>query len=163
MTRGKRALAALDDDIRDFDISQDGSQVVLERVQERSDVVLLDPLPQISLQPSQAIDVLEASGSASPDSRSTGLNSPHERAVACLRSLRNRSRAKAAQGWAAMVETSSPNRWGCCGSSGQRQRSEARPIPRVGRAMLERGPSHPTHRFRLWAGYGLTGNYLASR
>jgi Tol biopolymer transport system component len=29
-------------DIRDFDISQDGSQVVLERVQERSDVVLMD-------------------------------------------------------------------------------------------------------------------------
>ena len=83
----KRALAALDDDIRDLDISQDGSQVVLERVQERSDVVLLDRLPQISLQPSQAIDVLEASGSASPYSRSTGLNSPHERAVACLRSL----------------------------------------------------------------------------
>jgi hypothetical protein len=47
MTRGKRALEALDDDIRDFDISQDGSQVVLERVQERSDVVLLDPLPPI--------------------------------------------------------------------------------------------------------------------
>jgi len=31
--------------IRDFDISQDGREVVLERVQERSDVVLLD-LPQ---------------------------------------------------------------------------------------------------------------------
>ena len=29
-------------DIRDFDISRDGSEVVLERVQERSDVVLLD-------------------------------------------------------------------------------------------------------------------------
>jgi Tol biopolymer transport system component len=29
-------------DIRDFDISPDGSEVVLERVQERSDVVLLD-------------------------------------------------------------------------------------------------------------------------
>jgi WD40-like Beta Propeller Repeat len=31
-----------DFDIRDFDISADGSAVVLERVQERSDVVLLD-------------------------------------------------------------------------------------------------------------------------
>jgi Tol biopolymer transport system component len=31
-----------DFDIRDFDISPDGSEVVLERVQERSDVVLLD-------------------------------------------------------------------------------------------------------------------------
>jgi Tol biopolymer transport system component len=29
-------------DIRDFDISPDGREVVLERVQERSDVVLLD-------------------------------------------------------------------------------------------------------------------------
>ncbi len=29
-------------DIRDFDISADGREVVLERVQERSDVVLLD-------------------------------------------------------------------------------------------------------------------------
>jgi len=36
---------ALDFDIRDFDISPDGREVVLERVQERSDVVLLD-LPQ---------------------------------------------------------------------------------------------------------------------
>jgi len=36
---------APDFDIRDFDISQDGREVVLERVQERSDVVLLD-LPQ---------------------------------------------------------------------------------------------------------------------
>src|ERR1017187_9702109 len=35
-----------------------------------------------------------------------------------LRFLRNRSRAQAARGWAAMVETSSPSRWGCCGSSG---------------------------------------------
>jgi hypothetical protein len=34
-----------DFDIRDFDISPDGREVVLERVQERSDVVLLD-LPQ---------------------------------------------------------------------------------------------------------------------
>ena len=29
-------------DIRDFDISPDGREVVLERVQERSDVVLMD-------------------------------------------------------------------------------------------------------------------------
>jgi Tol biopolymer transport system component len=36
---------ATDFDIRDFDISPDGREVVLERVQERSDVVLLD-LPQ---------------------------------------------------------------------------------------------------------------------
>jgi hypothetical protein len=31
-----------DFEIRDFDISPDGREVVLERVQERSDVVLLD-------------------------------------------------------------------------------------------------------------------------
>ena len=31
-----------DFDIRDFDISPDGAEVVLERMQERSDVVLLD-------------------------------------------------------------------------------------------------------------------------
>jgi Tol biopolymer transport system component len=37
---------ALDFHIRDFDISQDGREVVLERVQERSDVVLLDLLQQ---------------------------------------------------------------------------------------------------------------------
>ena len=43
-----------------------------------------------------------------------------------LRFLRNRSRAQAARGWAAMVETSSPSRWGCCRSSGRRQQqSEA--------------------------------------
>jgi hypothetical protein len=29
-------------DIRDFDVSPDGREVVLERVQERSNVVLLD-------------------------------------------------------------------------------------------------------------------------
>ena len=33
---------AADFDIRDFDISPDGREVVLERVQERSDVVMLD-------------------------------------------------------------------------------------------------------------------------
>ena len=31
-----------DFNIRDFDISPDGREVVLERVQERSDIVLLD-------------------------------------------------------------------------------------------------------------------------
>jgi len=31
-----------DFEIRDFDLSPDGKEVVLERVQERSDVVLLD-------------------------------------------------------------------------------------------------------------------------
>ncbi len=31
-----------DFDVRDFDISPDGREVVLERVQERSDVLLLD-------------------------------------------------------------------------------------------------------------------------
>ncbi len=33
---------ASDFDVRDFDISPDGHDVVVERVQERSDVVLLD-------------------------------------------------------------------------------------------------------------------------
>ncbi len=43
-TGAKRQLTNLapDFDIRDFDISPDGREVVLERVQERSDVVLLD-------------------------------------------------------------------------------------------------------------------------
>jgi len=43
-TGTKRQLTNLapDFDIRDFDISPDGREVVLERVQERSDVVLLD-------------------------------------------------------------------------------------------------------------------------
>jgi Tol biopolymer transport system component len=46
-TGAERQLTNLspDFDIRDFDISPDGREVVLERVQERSDVVLLD-LPQ---------------------------------------------------------------------------------------------------------------------
>jgi Tol biopolymer transport system component len=45
-TRAERQLTDLppDFDIRDFDISPDGREVVLERVQERSDVVLLDLL-----------------------------------------------------------------------------------------------------------------------
>jgi Tol biopolymer transport system component len=43
-TGAKRQLTNLgpDFDIRDFDIAPDGSEVVLERAQERSDVVLLD-------------------------------------------------------------------------------------------------------------------------
>jgi Tol biopolymer transport system component len=43
-TGAERQLTNLsrDFDIRDFDISPDGLEVVLERVQERSDVVLLD-------------------------------------------------------------------------------------------------------------------------
>jgi Tol biopolymer transport system component len=43
-TGSKRQLTniAADFDIRDFDISPDGREVVLERVQERSDVLLLD-------------------------------------------------------------------------------------------------------------------------
>jgi hypothetical protein len=58
-----------------------------------------------------------------------------------LRFLRNRSRAQAARGWAAMVETSSPSRWGCCRSSGRRQWSEGRPNSVWGRALPKRGPS----------------------
>jgi Tol biopolymer transport system component len=43
-TRAERQLTNLppEFDIRDFDISSDGREVVIERVQERSDVVLLD-------------------------------------------------------------------------------------------------------------------------
>ena len=43
-TGAERHLTNLtpDFDIRDFDISPDGREVALERVQERSDVVLLD-------------------------------------------------------------------------------------------------------------------------
>lgn len=43
-TGAERQLTSLspDFDIRDFDISPDGREVVLERVQEHSDVVLLD-------------------------------------------------------------------------------------------------------------------------
>jgi hypothetical protein len=46
-TGAERQLTNLapDFDIRDFDVSPDGREVILERVQERSDVVLLD-LPQ---------------------------------------------------------------------------------------------------------------------
>ena len=46
-TGAERQLTNLpsDFDIRDFDVSPDGREVVLERVQERSDVVLLDSNP----------------------------------------------------------------------------------------------------------------------
>jgi hypothetical protein len=45
-TGGERQLTKFppDFDIRDFDISPDGSEVVLERVEERSDVAVLDLL-----------------------------------------------------------------------------------------------------------------------
>jgi hypothetical protein len=57
----------------------------------------------------------------------------------------------AARGWAAMVETSSPSRWGCCRSSG-RQRSEAGArIPRVGGRCRNVARAIATHRFGLWA------------
>ena len=48
-TGAERQLTDLppDFDIRDFDISPDGREVVLERVQERSDVVMLRPSPAI--------------------------------------------------------------------------------------------------------------------
>jgi len=43
-TGAERRLTNLpaDFDIRDFDISPDGHEVVFERVQQRSDIVLLD-------------------------------------------------------------------------------------------------------------------------
>ena len=43
-TGAERQLTSLapDFEIRDFDVSPDGREVVLERMQERSDVVLLD-------------------------------------------------------------------------------------------------------------------------
>ena len=43
-TGAERQLTRLpaDFDIRDFDVSPDGHEVVLERMQERSDVVLID-------------------------------------------------------------------------------------------------------------------------
>jgi hypothetical protein len=43
-TGAERQLTNLspDFDIRDFDISADGREIVLERVQERSEIVLLD-------------------------------------------------------------------------------------------------------------------------
>jgi Tol biopolymer transport system component len=48
-TGAERQLTKLppDFDIRDFDISPDGSEVVLERVEERSDVAVLDLVPTV--------------------------------------------------------------------------------------------------------------------
>jgi hypothetical protein len=37
---------APDFNVRDFDVSPDGREIVLERVQERSDVVLVDLAPR---------------------------------------------------------------------------------------------------------------------
>ncbi len=57
-------------------------------------------------------------------------------------------------GWAAMVETLIPSHWGCCRSSGRRQRSEADArIPRVGGRCRNVARAITTHRFGLWAGY----------
>jgi hypothetical protein len=43
-TGAERELTNLpaDFDVRDFDVSSDGSEVIFERVQQRSDVVLMD-------------------------------------------------------------------------------------------------------------------------
>src|SRR2546426_4037142 len=76
-----------------------------------------------------------------------------------LRFLRNRSsqgiaRAQAARvsrvdGWAAMVETSSPSGWGCCRSSGRRQRSEAGARSRVWEGAAGTWPEPSTRRTPL--------------
>ena len=40
---GQQLTSLPDDfDVRDFDVSSDGKEVVLERVQERSDLMLMD-------------------------------------------------------------------------------------------------------------------------
>jgi hypothetical protein len=78
-----------------------------------------------------------------------------------LRFLRNRSRAQAARGWAAMVETSSPSRRGCCRSSGRRQRPEAGArIPCVGGRCRNVARAITTHRFGLWAVDGASVHYF---
>jgi len=43
-TGAERQLTSLapDFDVRDFDVSADGGEIVLERIQEHSDVVLID-------------------------------------------------------------------------------------------------------------------------
>jgi hypothetical protein len=43
-TGAERELAILPPDfnVQDFDVSGDGSEIVLERIQERSDIVLID-------------------------------------------------------------------------------------------------------------------------
>jgi hypothetical protein len=56
-----------------------------------------------------------------------------------------------------MVETSSPSRWGCCRSSGRRQRSEAGArIPPVGGCCRKVARAITKHRFGLWAVDGAT-------
>ena len=47
-TGGERQLTNLapDFNVRDFDVSPDGRQIVLERVEEHSDVVLIDLAPR---------------------------------------------------------------------------------------------------------------------
>ena len=71
-----------------------------------------------------------------------------------LRFLRNRSRAQAARGWAAMVETSSPSRWVVVEAQGRRQRSEAAPGSRVWEVTAGRNvaPSHHHTRLRIVVG-----------
>ena len=48
MTGAERQLTNLPPDfnVRDFDVSADGREIVLERVQEHSDVVLIDLAPR---------------------------------------------------------------------------------------------------------------------
>jgi len=66
-TGAERQLTSFapDFDIRDFDISKDGQEVVLERVQERSDVVLLDPRDRNPASTSGFIDAMIADAVAS--------------------------------------------------------------------------------------------------
>jgi dipeptidyl aminopeptidase/acylaminoacyl peptidase len=47
-TGAERRLTQLppDFDVRDFDVSPDGREIVLERVEEHSDVVLIDLAPR---------------------------------------------------------------------------------------------------------------------
>jgi len=53
---------------------------------------------------------------------------------------------------ATMVETSSPSHWGCCRSSGRRQRSEAGArIPRVRGRCRNVARAITIHRLELWA------------
>jgi hypothetical protein len=66
----------------------------------------------------------------------------------------------ACRGWAAMVETSSPTLWGCCRSSGRRQRFEASArIPCVGGRCRNVARAITTYRFGLWAVGGVPSTY----
>jgi len=58
-TGTQRALTNLppDFDVRDFDVSPDGRELVLERAQEHSEVVLLD-LPQ-AIRPRSSLSISE--------------------------------------------------------------------------------------------------------